>query len=224
VPGQSRPPRKRSPGERAGLSRDAVLAAALDLVDRDGLRALSMRRLADALGVEAMTLYNHVPNKDALLDGLVEQVYAEATTPGLLPGEEWSAMLRRYALALRETLLRHPRVLPLTLSRPAATPVMFEAVEQALQALTNAGFTLGRALDVLNVVSIFVLGHTIAEVDVDGSSEQAGPGSIAAVAALDVADFPLLTQAARRGEGTDDAARFAFGLEALLAGLAVTPE
>jgi len=73
-------PPKRTRADRAGLSREQVLDAALDLVDRDGVGALSMRRLGAELGVEAMTLYHYLPNKDALLDGIVERVMAQAET------------------------------------------------------------------------------------------------------------------------------------------------
>ena len=88
------------------MSRAQVLDAALSLVDRDGVAALSMRRLGAELGVEAMTLYHYLPNKDAVLDGLVERVMAEAET-GLADGP-WDQALTSYARSLRATLLRHP--------------------------------------------------------------------------------------------------------------------
>ncbi|MCC3778328.1 TetR/AcrR family transcriptional regulator C-terminal domain-containing protein, partial [Streptomyces sp. UNOB3_S3] len=159
---------KRTRGERAGLTREIVLDAALGLIDREGRAALTMRRLGAELGVEAMTLYHHVPNKDALLDGLVERVFAEALP---LPGNgeaevtDWRAFLRAYAGSLRAALLRHPGVLPLVTGRPAVTPATLDAVERGLRTLTSAGFALGPAVDTLNALSLFVVGHTAAEAD-----------------------------------------------------------
>ena len=96
----------RGQGERAGLSRGLVLDAAVALVDSDGLDGLSMRKLGTALGVEAMTVYHYVPNKAALLDGLVEWVMQHsATGPGPADGLSWDQVLRRFAETLRTTLL-----------------------------------------------------------------------------------------------------------------------
>ena len=210
---------KRTTGERAGLSRAAVLDGALALADRDGLGALSMRRLADALGVEAMTLYHYIPSKDALLDGMIERVFTQAAPPPSADGEAWTTQLRRYAFSLRETLLAHPGILPVVLSRPAATAETFQTVEGALALLVRAGFELGAALNALNVLTVFVTGHTVAEASIGNSADD--PGSAAALDETDETDYPLLTEAARTGRGTDDAERFVFGVDALLAGLAV---
>jgi AcrR family transcriptional regulator len=209
----------RSQGERAGLSRDLVLDAAVALVDADGLDALSMRKLGAALDVEAMTLYHYVPNKAALLDGLVEWVLGHTAAPALdaLP---WDEMLRRFAQALRATLLGHPGVLPLFFTRPAVTPQTLRAVERGLRVLTEAGFALGRALDMINALNIFVVGHAMAEVGTAGLDRRGDPGSAAALAQLDFSDLPLVVAAARQVQGVDDEARFHFGVDALLRGFA----
>jgi AcrR family transcriptional regulator len=203
---------QRGPGRRVGLSRDQVLAAALDLVDDEGLAALSMRRLGARLGVEAMTLYHHVPNKDALLDGLVEAVLRDAASDP--PDDDWRAALRGYAHRLRAALLAHPGVLPLAVSRPASTPASLRIVERVLGALCTAGFPLGAALDLVNALSVFVLGHAAAEVGVP-------PGAPGGPAGLDPAQFPLLTRAVSTGDGVDDATRFAAAVDALLDGFAL---
>ena len=133
----------RGQGERAGLSRSLILDAAVALVDREGLDGLSMRKLGGALGVEAMTLYHYVPNKAALLDGLVEWVMQHsATAPALADGLSWDRVLRRYAETLRTTLLGHPGVLPLFFTHPAVTPQTLKAVENGLRVLTEAGFAV----------------------------------------------------------------------------------
>ncbi|MFI9381604.1 TetR/AcrR family transcriptional regulator C-terminal domain-containing protein [Kutzneria sp. NPDC052558] len=197
----------RTPGTRAGLSRERVLAAALELVDRDGLKALSMRRLGAQLDVEAMTLYHYVPTKDALLDGLVEQVLDRSTPPSF--DGDWRSMLDDYARSLRSTLLAHPNVLPLVAARPAVTPETLRTVERGLRMLVDAGFPLGRALDALNALSVFVIGHATSEVHID--TDPALP---------DLTEFPLLSTAARTGSGIDDEARFRFAVDVFLTGLA----
>ncbi|MFI5915532.1 TetR/AcrR family transcriptional regulator C-terminal domain-containing protein [Dactylosporangium sp. NPDC051541] len=187
------------------MTRAQVLDAALELVDRVGLSGLTMRALGAALDVEAMTLYHYVPNKDALVDGLVEHVFTAATPAA--PGDDWREHLRTYAHELRTLLLEHPGVLP-AIVRPAATPATLDAVETGLRVLTDAGFRLGTALDVINALTLFVISHTAAEVAI---GEAAAP-------ALDAERHPLLLAAATSGDGGDDFTRFAFAVEALLTG------
>ena len=211
----------RGQGEHAGLSRALVLDAAVALVDSGGLDGLSMRKLGAALGVEAMTLYHYVPNKAALLDGLVEWVLQHsATAPAAAGGLSWDQVLRRYAQTLRTTLLSHPGVLPLFFDHPAVTPQGLKTAEHGLRVLTEAGFPLRRALDMLNVLSIFVVGHTMAEVANAELGPRAELGPAAASAQLDAAGLPLVIEAARLGRDPDDRNRFLFGLDALLAGFA----
>ena len=211
----------RGQGERAGLSRGLVLDAAVALVDSEGLDGLSMRKLGAALGVEAMTLYHYVPNKAALLDGLVEWVLQHsATPPALANGLSWDQVLRRYAETLRLTLLGHPRVLPLFFARPAVTPQTLRAVENGLRVLTDAGFALTRALDMINILSIFVVGDAMAEAGTAEINRRGDPGSAAALAQLDVSDLPLVIEAARLTQDADDQNRFLLGLDALLCGFA----
>jgi AcrR family transcriptional regulator len=211
----------RGQGERAGLSRGLVLDAAVALVDSDGLDGLSMRKLGAALGVEAMTLYHYLPNKAALLDGLVEWVLQHtATAPALTDGLSWDQVLRGYAQTLRATLLGHPGVLPLFFTRPAVTPQTLQTVEHGLRVLTGAGFALPRALDMINVLSIFVVGHAMAEAGTAEVTRRGDPGSAAALAKLDASDLPLVTEAARLAQGSDDETRFLFGLDALICGFA----
>lgn len=219
---------KRTRGERAGLSRTRVLDAALALVDREGVGALTMRRLGVELDVEAMTLYHYVPNKDALLDGLVERLFSQAlpfagenaeegTGVGAgAEGVDWRALLRTYAVSLRQSLLRHPGVLSFAASRPAVTPTTLDTVERGLTVLTASGFPLGAALHALNTLSLYVVGHTAAEAVQPTQADV--PGSSAWLAELDAARYPLLTEAARSGEGTDDAERFDFAINALVNG------
>ena len=111
-------------------------------------------------------------------------------------------------------------MLPLFFTRPAVTPQSLRAVERGLRVLSDAGFALSRALDMINALSIFVVGHAMAEVGTAELSRRGGPGSAAALAQLDASDLPLVTEAARLSEGVDDEARFQFAVDALLRGFA----
>ncbi|MEV7477799.1 TetR/AcrR family transcriptional regulator C-terminal domain-containing protein [Streptomyces halstedii] len=207
----------RARGQHAGLSRDAILEAAVRLVDRQGLAALSMRQLGAELGVEAMALYHHIPNKSALLDGMVERVVAEASPPDF-DGSSWSEGLRDYARSLLRALEAHPDLVPLFMSRPAMTPRNLRAMEAMLGALCAAGFEPRRALDVVYSLTGFVLGH----VAVQRQIEEAGPGggadSAARLSGVPADVHPLLSRAARDDRPSGTASRFDFALDALLAG------
>ncbi|MGW0881195.1 TetR/AcrR family transcriptional regulator C-terminal domain-containing protein [Streptomyces sp. NPDC002671] len=210
-----KPGARRGRGERAGLSRQQILDAALDLVDRKGLKALTMRSLGQQLDVEAMTLYHYVPNKDALLDGLVEQVF-RAAAPAMDGAADWQEALREYAKALREGLLRHPAILPLAASRPAVTQATLDDIEACLRMLTDNGFPLGRALHALNALSVFAIGHAVMEAQlVVDARESGGTGWLAE---LEAERYPLIARAARDGAGVDDKERFAFAVDAMLLG------
>lgn len=209
----------RTRGQRAGLTRQAVLDAALRLADREGLAALSMRRLGAELGVEAMTLYHHVAGKEALLDGLVEAVVVRSTPPPAEDGS-WREMLRAYARSLSATLRAHPNVLPLVMSRPALTPHNLRAMETALRSLAGAGFDLRTSLDIVYALTEFVAGHVITQAGTQrkAADRQGAPPDI------DADEHPLLAEAieAARPGGPD--ARFDLTLEALLTGFdAVSP-
>src|ERR1041384_8488656 len=110
--------------KRRPLTREAILDAAVELLDHHGMEKLSMRRLGAALGVEAMSLYNHIPNKGALLDGIHQRILLSLETPGHT--RSWQAYVRHQALALHRALLAHPHAISLFATRPAATPAALE--------------------------------------------------------------------------------------------------
>lgn len=205
----------RTRGHRAGLTKPAILSAAVRLADEEGLDRLSMRRLASELGVEAMTLYHHFPNKNALLDGIVEHIVAHAAPAA--GGTSWRERLRGYAQTLRATLTAHPNVVPLFLTRQAMTPHNLQAMEDMMGALGDAGFSPSRALDVIYALTGFVLGDTVLQAG--PATPQAAPSNqLAALATVDPGTYPLLTQAARSGESPGPT-RFEFALDALIAGI-----
>ena len=179
------------------------------------LRASRFR--AGELGVQGMSLYTHVENKDALLDGIVERVMAQAETR--LTDGPWDQALASYARSLRATLLRHPGAVLLVATRPAVTPETLRAAERGLTLLCGAGFPVGRALDTLNALTLFVVAHAASEVSTAAVNSAAAAGSQDYVAGLDERDFPLLTRAARSSAGTDDRTRFEFAIAAFIRGL-----
>ncbi|WP_040813120.1 TetR/AcrR family transcriptional regulator C-terminal domain-containing protein [Nocardia concava] len=209
---------KRTRAERAGISREQVLDAALAFADREGVAALSMRKLGAELGVEAMTLYHYVPNKDALLDGMVERVMSQADA-GFSDGP-WQSALSDYAHALRAAVLEHPGALPLIATRPAVTPRTLRTAERGLKLLVDAGFELGAALDALNSLTLFVVAHANSEVRIAPVNEAGDAGSAEFLKTLDPEEFPLILRAAQTSVGTDDRARFDFAIGALIRGFA----
>jgi AcrR family transcriptional regulator len=167
------------PARRAGdrgpfrLSRERVLASALELVDREGLSALSMRRLGAELGVEAMALYRYAASKDALLDGLVEALYLEleerlATADGT-GTPEWRKELHRIARATYDVCLTHPQVVPLLSTRMLAVPLARRPLavltqdERVLTLLREAGLGEARSVAVFRAFTGWVLGYVSVE-------------------------------------------------------------
>ncbi|MDR7275786.1 TetR/AcrR family transcriptional regulator C-terminal domain-containing protein [Catenuloplanes atrovinosus] len=202
-------------GEKAGLTRERVLDAALDYVDRHGLPALSMRRLGAELGVEAMSLYNHVPHKEALFDALVDRVLETAMAAVDAP-DAWLPWMRGYAHALRAAFLAHPGVLPLAATRPVGSAASMRRSERWLGAMRAAGLPLDRAMDVITVLTTFTIGHTLAEAGRTPGHEEAATPAVMP----DPAEFPLLAEVIETGAGADAAARFTVAVDLLLAGYA----
>jgi AcrR family transcriptional regulator len=203
----------KKPVPRAALSRERILTAALGLVDREGLDAISMRRVGEELGVEAMSLYNHVANKAAILDGIFETVLAEL--PAAKRASSWQAALGDRARALRAVLRAHPNALPLFATRPAVTPASIAHVEAVLDVLRKAGFGVEDALSTLQVLVAYVVGHTIASHAPRRADEDARP----AYERLSEDAFPRVREAAGVLPGHDVEREFALGLDAMLAGL-----
>jgi AcrR family transcriptional regulator len=149
---------------KAPLSRERVLAAALALADRDGVEQLSMRNLAENLQVEAMSLYRHVANKEAILDGIVDAVVGEITLPPLprpSSPRAWKNWLRKRCLAAHEVLLRHPWATMLLLSRINTGPNMLAYADATLGCLRSAGFPLREVDAAWQTLDSYVYGFTL---------------------------------------------------------------
>lgn len=201
--------------KREALSRGRILRAALAIVDREGLEAISMRRVGEALGVEAMSLYNHVANKGALLDGIFELVVGElGPSPGARP---WKEALRERGEALRAALRRHPNAIPLFASRPAVTPASIAYVEEVLGVLRDAGLDPNDALATLQTMVAYVVGHSVTSYGKAGTD-----ATFPRYEALDAAAFPRIHELAAILPTLDAAsveAEFFFGLDTMLDGL-----
>ncbi len=145
---------------RQPLSRARVLEAAVDLADREGIAAVTMRRLAAELGVEAMSLYHHLPGKEALLDGLVEHVVTEIgeALADLPPAGDWRAEVRQRCLTSRQVMLRHPWAPALIGSRTSIPPAVYAHFEGILGAMVEGGLSYHLAHRGLHALGSMALG------------------------------------------------------------------
>jgi AcrR family transcriptional regulator len=209
------------------VTREVVLAAALEIIDRDGADRLSMRRLARALDRDPMILYRHAPNKAALLDGVAEMVLAQLTVDSADP--DWAAQLRAVARDYRAMALAHPHVVPLLVTRPLATPLALRPpgtlrpLEYILTLLTQAGFSGPDALHIYRALFGFLHGHVLDELQelIDNPDETDDLLRLG-LHRLPIGEFPLLRSLAPVLASYDGAAELERGLDILLTGLATT--
>ena len=199
---------------RQPLSRRRVLEEAVRFVDREGLEALTMRKLGAELGVEAMSLYNHVPNKSALLDGMVEVLLGELEVPSENHG--WEERIREGYRAFRRLAHEHPNVFPLLVNRPPDTMDGVWLVEESLKTLEEAGFDKETALHAFRALSSYTFGYAMAEIrgfalEPDGSRLGAHR--------LSPEEFPRLCELRPQLENVDHDAEFEFGLDLILSSL-----
>jgi len=206
---------------RTPLTRERVLQAAVELADRDGIENLSMRKLGQELGVDAMALYRHVRGKDDLLDGVVEVVIGEIERPE--PGEDWKASLRELIMAARRVMLRHPWAPRILEDRGTAGPAALAHINAVLGTLLAGGFSMDTAHHALHVLSSRIFGF---HQDLfDDSGRAPDPETQAMVVRSLAVSYPSLAElaAAASHDGglgaCDDDVEFAFGLDLILGGL-----
>lgn len=206
---------------RAPLTRERVLRAAIALADRGGFAALSMRKLAQELGVEAMSLYNHVANKEDLLDGMVDLVFAEI---GLPPTEvDWKTAMRQRAIAMWEVLSRHRWAIGLMESRSQPGPATLRHHDAVLGCLRRAGFSVALAAHAYSVLDGYIYGFTLNQQSLpfDTSAEVAELGR-RYLRELLGNQYPYLAEMIvehAMQPGYNYADEFAFGLDLVLDGL-----
>jgi AcrR family transcriptional regulator len=205
---------------RTPLSRDRVLRVAIALADERGVAELTMRKLAKELGVEAMSLYNHVANKDDLLDGMIDLVFGEIEPPAA--GGDWKAELRKRAVSTREALLRHPWAVGEMEGRTNHGTANLRVHDAVLGCLRAAGFSVEMTIHAMSIQDAYIYGFALQQTDM--SSET--PEDFAAEAQRQMNDYataltayPNLVEVvgghvAKVGYDLD--AEFLFGLDVIL--------
>jgi AcrR family transcriptional regulator len=211
---------QKTPPKRTPLNRERVLRAAIALADERGAHELTMRKLAQELGVEAMSLYNHVANKDDLLDGMVDIVFSEIEAPS--PGGDWKAELRKRAISTREALNRHRWAIGEMEGRTNHGPNNLRLHDAVLGCLRAAGFSVEMTVHAYSVQDAYIYGFVLQQSDM--SSET--PEDFAAEAqrqmrdyAAALADYPHLVEVVGghvAESGYDYEAEFLFGLDVVL--------
>jgi AcrR family transcriptional regulator len=210
-----------SPGSRVPLSRERVLGAAVLLADEDGLESLTMRELGLRLGVEAMSLYNHVANKDDLLDGMVDLVVSEIELP--TDTVDWREAMRRRAISAQSVFSRHPWASGLIDSRESSGPARLRYFDWVVGTLRRAGFTLELAARAFSVLDSYIYGFGRQQLNTaagrDIQPEEVAEGFLRAIPAD---EYPYLREMVveyAMGSGHDERADFEFGLDLILDGL-----
>jgi TetR/AcrR family tetracycline transcriptional repressor len=226
--------RERSAGRRAArhgeppphepVTPERIADAALRLIDAQGLNGLTVRALAEELGLGTMTLYWYVRNKDEVLDLVADRVFAAVTLP---QGEtDWRELCRAGAKAVRASFLAHPRAVPIIISRGSFGPNGLRMIEFSIGIFRDAGFSADEATDAYFTISNFVTGFCSFETA--GADPTSGPSldrqayarmASQYVSMLPADRYPNVVAAAPRMFGADRDARFAFGIDCLVAGL-----
>lgn len=207
--------------QRPPLDRRRIVDAAIALADKQGVDALSMRRLANRLGVEAMSLYHHVPNKDSLLDGMVDTVFAEIEIQA--DADDWKDAMRSRARSARQALRRHPWAVGLLDSRAHPGPATLAHHDAVLGCLRRAGFAVPMAAHAFAVMDSFVYGFAVQENALPFQTGDQLEGVAADILASMPTDaYPHLTELMVEHAlrpGYDFGAEFDFGLQLVLDGL-----
>jgi len=206
---------------RARLNRDRVLRAAVALADDSGLGSLTMRKLGQELGVEAMSLYNHVANKDDLLDGMVDVVFGEIGLPS--GGIDWKPAMRKRALSAREALSRHRWAIGLMESRSSPGPATLRHHDAVIGTLRGAGFSIEMAAHAYSLLDSYIYGFALQEASLPfDTAEQTAEVAGMIMAQFPADEYPHLTELTIGHvlkPGYDYGNEFEFGLDLILDGL-----
>ena len=212
---------KRAAKRHAALTRERVLRAAIRLADRHGIESLSMRKLGHELGVEAMSLYNHVRNKVDMLDGMVDVVFSEIELPA--KGVDWRTAMRKRAISARQALLRHPWAIGLMESRVQPGPATLRHHDAVLRNLRSAGFSIDMAAHAYSVLDSYIYGFTLNELSLPfDNSEKVAEVAGNILRESPTGEYPYLAEMAIdrvMKPGYDYGDEFEFGLDLILDGL-----
>jgi AcrR family transcriptional regulator len=213
-----------SSGDRAPripLNRERVLHAAVALADESGSESLSMRKLGEAVGVEAMSLYHHVANKDDLLDGMIDVVFGEIELPS--DGGDWRRAMRQRALSARRVLARHGWAIRFMESRTSPGPATLRHHDAVLGCLRNAGFSVRLAAHAFSVLDSYIYGFALQERSLPfDTPQQTAELAQEMLARFPVDEYPHLAELTTEHvlqPGYDYGNEFAFGLDLILEGL-----
>jgi AcrR family transcriptional regulator len=210
-----------SAAPRTPLTRQRVLAAAVALADRGGVGSLSMRKLGQELGVEAMSLYHHVANKDDILDGIVDVVFSEIDLPSGEAG--WKAAMRQRAVSARQALRRHPWAIGLMESRPTPGPANLRHHEAVLACLRQAGFPVALTAHAYSLLDSYIYGFALEEAGLPfDTPEETAEVAQTIMAAFPTDAYPYFTELAVEHvlqPGYDYGDEFLYGLDLILDGL-----
>jgi len=206
---------------RIPLSRERVLRAAVALADDSGIGSLSMRKLGDALGVEAMSLYNHVANKGDLLDGMVDFVFSEIDLPA--GGADWKTSMRQRAISARQALARHPWAIGLMESRTSPGPATLRHHDAVIGSLRQGGFSIEMAAHAYSVLDSYIYGFALQEASLPfDTAEETAEVAEMIFRQLLPDEYPYLTELTVEHvlqPGYDYGNEYEFGLDLILDGL-----
>ena len=205
---------------RARLNRDKVVGSAIALADASGIESLSMRKLGGELGVEAMSLYNHVSNKGDLTDGMIDGVFAEIDLPS--GGTDWRTAMRHRAISVRKVLARHPWATGLMESRTTPGPATLRHHDAVLGILREAGFSIVLAAQASSVLDSYIYGFVLQERNLPATSMGSTKLAQVILARLATQDYPHVAEMTVEHvlqPGYDHDAEFEFGIDLILDGL-----
>jgi AcrR family transcriptional regulator len=214
-------PAKPATAARTPLSRDRVLRAAVTFADESGIGSLSMRKLGEVLGVEAMSLYNHVASKDELLDGMVDLVFSEIDLPS--GGMGWKTAMRLRAVSARQALARHRWAIGLMESRTSPGPATLRHHDAVLGSLRQGGFSVEMAAHAFAVLDSFTYGFALQEASLPfDTAEQTAVLAETIMAQFPAGEYPHLAELTVTHvlqPGYDYGSEYEFGLDLILDGL-----
>src|ERR1700730_1301785 len=206
---------------RAPLSRERVLLEAVALADENGIGTLTMRRLADRLHVEPMSLYHHVANKDEILDGMVDAVFREIELPPT--DAEWKAATRNRAVSARDARARPHWAISLMQSRDTPGPATLRHHDAVIGCLRDAGFTIELAAHAISAIDGYLYGFTMQELNLPFSTpEETAAMAVTFLDQFPAEEYPHLAELTTKHvlvPGYDYGDEFEFGLDLILDGL-----
>jgi len=215
------PSAKSATQSRTPLSRERVLRAAVAFADESGIATLTMRKLGEALGVEAMSLYNHVASKGDLLDGMIDLVFSEIGLPS--GGSDWKTAMRQRAISARQVLSRHRWAIGLMESRSSPGPATLRHHDAVIGSLRQAGFSIALAAHAFSVLDSYIYGFALQEASLPFDTGEATAGLAQMIMArFTPGEYPHLSELTVEHvlqPGYDYANEYEFGLDLILDGL-----